>query len=151
MINELEILLDKIQVKTNLSLEEIAKKIGRSRPYLNKQKSNGGKNKKLIALLKDRFPKILQNDTPQTSQISGSTHGASSAAGTIIAKINSNELLEFAQVNNELSKKILWALGRLISKVEKKDMAEVMNEINKPLADKKLSIVSKGKTLKKGM
>jgi hypothetical protein len=59
---ELETLLDEIQFKTQLTLEEIAQKIGYSRPWLNKQKKSGG-GKKLVGILKEAFQDELQKDT----------------------------------------------------------------------------------------
>lgn len=62
MSNELTKLLDEIQAKPpHLTLEEIAKKIGYSRPYLNKAKGSGG-NKKLISILKEEFAEILKKE-----------------------------------------------------------------------------------------
>jgi hypothetical protein len=59
---ELEKILDIIQFKTKMSLEEIADKIGYSRPYLNNAKKSGG-SKKLIGVIMETFPEILQNST----------------------------------------------------------------------------------------
>lgn len=63
MSNNLEILLNEVQLKTRLTLEQIAQRLGYSRPYLNKMKKNGG-NQKLEKMLKETFPEVLQNDTP---------------------------------------------------------------------------------------
>jgi hypothetical protein len=64
MSNELEKLLEEIQYKTKMSLEDIALRIGYSRPYLNKQKNKGG-NKAIIGHLRQEFKEILEatNDT----------------------------------------------------------------------------------------
>lgn len=55
--------MNEVQLKTRLTLEQIAERLGYSRPYLNKMKKKGG-NQKLEKLLKETFPEILQNDTP---------------------------------------------------------------------------------------
>ena len=60
MSNELETLLDEIQVKTQLTLEEISEKIGYTRPYLNKAKKEGG-NKKLIGIIRETFSQVLRS------------------------------------------------------------------------------------------
>lgn len=62
MTNQLEVLLNEIQLKTRLTLEEIAGEIGFSRPYLNKMKKTGG-NDKIVKLLHEKYEDILQNDT----------------------------------------------------------------------------------------
>jgi transcriptional regulator with XRE-family HTH domain len=58
--NELEILIEEIQFRKKLSLEEIAKRIGYSRPYLNKEKIKGN-NPSMVKRLRKEFPEILQN------------------------------------------------------------------------------------------
>lgn len=60
MSNEADKLISEIQYKTGLSLEEIADKIGYSRPYLNNVKLKGG-GKKVIGVLREKFAEILQN------------------------------------------------------------------------------------------
>lgn len=62
MSKELQILLDEIQATTRLPLGEIAKRIGYSRPYLNKAKMDGG-TRKLIDVIKQEFAETLQNST----------------------------------------------------------------------------------------
>lgn len=59
MSNELSKLIDVIQFKKKLTLEEIADAIGYSRPYLNNAKLSGGKSKKLIGVLKAKYPEVL--------------------------------------------------------------------------------------------
>jgi hypothetical protein len=58
--NSLAELIDEIQFKSKLSLEEIADSIGYSRPHLNKEKLKG-ENKKLEGMLREKFKEILQN------------------------------------------------------------------------------------------
>lgn len=60
MSKEAQILLKEIQYKTGMTLEEIADKIGYSRPYLNNVKLKGGGGK-IIGILKEKFKDILQN------------------------------------------------------------------------------------------
>jgi hypothetical protein len=58
--NEAQILLKEIQFKTGKTLEDIAKDIGYSRPYLNNVKLKGA-GEKVIGLLKEKYKGILQN------------------------------------------------------------------------------------------
>lgn len=62
MSKELEILLDEIQNKTALTLEEIAEKAGYSRPHLNKAKKSGN-DKKVVGRVREAFAQVLQNGT----------------------------------------------------------------------------------------
>lgn len=64
MSNELEKLLDEIQAKTLMTMEEISAKIGYSRPYLNDAKKKGG-NRKLIAIVKEKFASTLSKEEGQ--------------------------------------------------------------------------------------
>jgi hypothetical protein len=65
MENETVILLDKIQLATGETLEDIAATIGKSRPYLNNVKLKNG-SKTIDALLRKHYKEILQNDTTGT-------------------------------------------------------------------------------------
>lgn len=66
--NELTRLLDEIQFKSKKSLEEIAKDIGYSRPYLNAIKYNqDSSHDKVIGKLKESYKEILQKNTGSVS------------------------------------------------------------------------------------
>jgi phage repressor protein C with HTH and peptisase S24 domain len=62
-MNELEQLLKEIQYRTNESIEQIASRIGYSRPYLNTAKTKG--NGKIVELLKSKYRDILQSVSSQ--------------------------------------------------------------------------------------
>jgi len=66
MSNEAAELLKKIQYATGLSLEEIASRIGYSRPYLNNVKLKGEGGKKIISTLKLKFASELKQVEKQT-------------------------------------------------------------------------------------
>lgn len=76
MSNQAEILIKKIQYKTGMSLDEIAEKIGYSRPHLNNIKLKGG-GAKIIGRLKEEFSEILQNDTSEVHEPGGEIRGSS--------------------------------------------------------------------------
>jgi transcriptional regulator with XRE-family HTH domain len=67
MSNEIDDLLKEIQYKTvpKLTIEQIAARIGYSRPHLTKQKK-AGDNETIKKLLKAEFADILQNDAKDT-------------------------------------------------------------------------------------
>jgi len=67
--NQLTILLDEIQFRKNITLEEIAETIGYSRPYLTSAKNSGRENKKLIGIIKETYSEILQNGTGKDKKI----------------------------------------------------------------------------------
>ena len=57
-VNDLAVLLDEIQARTNLTLDEIAERIGKTRPYLSSRKAvkqNDEVNEKLINALRAKF------------------------------------------------------------------------------------------------
>lgn len=70
MSNEVQKILDKIQAKKKLTLDEIADEIGYNRPYLNKAKlKNGASSNKLVSALQEAYPDIVQNSTPKDGRI----------------------------------------------------------------------------------
>ena len=63
ILNDLAVLLNEIQAITNLNLDEIAERIGKTRPYLSARKAidkNDETNKRLIEALKVKFAKELK-------------------------------------------------------------------------------------------
>jgi hypothetical protein len=56
--NEGQEILNQIQYKTGHTLDQIAKTIGYSRPYLNKIKLKGG-GEKIIGILREKYGKYL--------------------------------------------------------------------------------------------
>jgi hypothetical protein len=60
---ETEILLNKIQAATGDTLDEVAKKIGYSRPHLSRAKKSEQENEPINNRLKEVYHEILPNDT----------------------------------------------------------------------------------------
>jgi len=67
MSNEVQHLLNHIQYKTKKTLDEIAKEIGYTRPYLNKVKLKGVDSGKIIGILKSKYANELR-DVPRFTQ-----------------------------------------------------------------------------------
>ena len=115
MSKELEILLDEIQFKTHLTLEEIAKKVGYSRPWLNRQKTSGG-GKKLIGILKEAFKEELQKDT-----------NSKKMAIDLDLESMAKELLHL--------KAVVKAQGQLLIKMAADNYNRPVSEVSKELRD----------------
>lgn len=94
MSKELEKILDTIQFKTKMSLEEIADKIGYSRPYLNNAKKSGG-SKKLIGVLMETFPEILQNSTNSSERGKREEKGKEAASSPNVELLAAEDFKKF--------------------------------------------------------
>ena len=72
ILNDLAVLLNEIQAITNLSLDEIAERIGKTRPYLSSRKAidkNDETNQRLIEALRVKFSKELSIKVNNTDKI----------------------------------------------------------------------------------
>lgn len=113
MSNELEILIDEIQFKTKLTIEEIAAKVGYSRPYLNKAKKKAG-NKKLIGIIREKFQDVLlRNGNDENGhlpglagKVSSNQKGPASPPGQDegVRSPNDPEYIEFLKSNDAFFK-----------------------------------------------
>lgn len=141
MSNELEILLDEIQAKHRLTLDEIADKIGYSRPYISRAK-NKGTNTKLIAILKDEFgetqkdTKVERADTDIVEILREQNKMLAEQVKLFSQQIalNLNTIQTQQMIHTALLKVNVSTAGRVLAAVVKEDEGSVLEKINKEIS-----------------
>ena len=115
MSNELTQLLNEIQSKTRLTLEEIAEKVGYSRPYLNQAKAKPD-NPKLLGIVRETFKDVLQKQTPKN--------------GTIAVQTSPKDQLRDILQTKAMVKTILHEVASMKSKLTGQSVTEVLEELH---------------------
>lgn len=115
MSNELTQLLNEIQSKTRLTLEEIAEKVGYSRPYLNQAKAKGD-NPKLLGIVRETFKDVLQKDTAKN--------------GTITVQTTPKDQLRDILQTKAMVKTLLHELAALRSKLTGESVPQVLEDLH---------------------